>query len=148
MKRVARSESSIAKAVVTAAKKRWGVESIKLSTSGHYGTGGWPDRLFLIPGGRPLFIEFKSASGWTLTELQAHRIHLLRTAGYDAEVHYSVADAIYAIKCKIRDPEDDEEKTVESHVESAERMAPAQLPEAGGEVARGQRSRKKAPRTR
>jgi hypothetical protein len=45
----------------------------------------WPDQLFLIPGGRPLFIEFKKP-GEVPTEKQAHRIKQLRDLGYDVEV--------------------------------------------------------------
>lgn len=42
----------------------------------------FPDDLFLIPGGRPLMIEFK-APGEHPTELQAHRIKELLELGYD-----------------------------------------------------------------
>ena len=43
---------------------------------------GWPDVLFLVRGGRPLFIEFKAPSKKP-TELQQSKIDLLRTLGYD-----------------------------------------------------------------
>ena len=43
---------------------------------------GWPDVLFLIPGGRPLFIEFK-APGETPTKKQEKKIATLRELNYD-----------------------------------------------------------------
>jgi hypothetical protein len=42
----------------------------------------FPDDMFLIPGGRPLFWEFK-APGKEPTPLQAHRIQRLAELGYD-----------------------------------------------------------------
>ena len=42
--------------VVEWALSELGVRSIKLNLGGNT---GWPDRLFFIPGGRPLLIEFK-----------------------------------------------------------------------------------------
>jgi hypothetical protein len=44
---------------------------------------GWPDDLFLIPGGRPLFIEFKRP-GARPTPLQLFRLETLNALGYDA----------------------------------------------------------------
>ena len=51
----------------------------------HMGAGirtGWPDVLFLIPGGKSLFIEFK-APGKKATKLQKKRIRELERLGYD-----------------------------------------------------------------
>lgn len=50
---------------------------------GRGATTGWPDVLFLIPGGRPLFIEFK-APGNEPTKKQARKIEILRELGYAA----------------------------------------------------------------
>jgi hypothetical protein len=62
-----------------------GVLNIKM---GHKTTAGWPDRLFFIPGGCPLLIEFKKPGGIADTEpLQDHTHGLLRTLGYRVEVH-------------------------------------------------------------
>lgn len=44
-------------------------------------TTGWPDVLFLIPGGRPLFIEFKAPEE-VPTKKQYKKINDLREAGY------------------------------------------------------------------
>ena len=59
--------------------KRIGVTTIKFTPTGHV---GWPDRLVLIPGGSPLFIEFKRP-GEVLRERQqlVHR-HLVEL-GYN-----------------------------------------------------------------
>src|SRR5665213_2971150 len=46
---------------------------------------GWPDVLFLPPGGLPLFIEFK-APGKLPTPLQVYRIKVLNELGYAAIV--------------------------------------------------------------
>lgn len=57
---------------------------------------GWPDFLFLIPGGNPLFIEFK-ASGKRPTAMQARRIAQLRNLGYEVTVCDNPEDARAAI---------------------------------------------------
>lgn len=50
------AEIDIENHVVGRALNELGVRSIKLNLRGNT---GWPDRLFFIPGGRPLLIEFK-----------------------------------------------------------------------------------------
>jgi hypothetical protein len=60
----------------------YGVEAMKLSIDGQ---NGWPDRMFLIPGGRPLFIEFKKP-GEEPEPLQKKRHRYLRKQGYHVEV--------------------------------------------------------------
>lgn len=57
---------------------------------------GWPDVLFLIPGGKPLFIEFKSRSK-SPTPLQERRLRELWDAGYDCLWCDSLQDAIRTI---------------------------------------------------
>ena len=59
-------------------------------------TAGWPDDLFLIPGGRPLFIEFKRP-GKEPTPLQYHRLGELRDLGYTAIWTDSADEACSAI---------------------------------------------------
>lgn len=58
---------------------------------------GWPDVLFLIPGGRPLFIEFKS-KGKKPTCLQAKRLRELVQAGYHAVWADNLPDAVDVIE--------------------------------------------------
>ena len=50
---------------------------------------GWPDRLFLLPQGRALWIEFKR-KGEVPTPLQLHRHRLLKLLGHDVQVHDDV----------------------------------------------------------
>jgi hypothetical protein len=60
-----------------------GIENIKL---GSRYNGGWPDRIFFIPGGRPLCIEFKRP-GEEPDERQKEIHRRLRALGYAVEVH-------------------------------------------------------------
>ncbi len=76
-------EGKIQDAVIKHAN-RLGVRTIRM----YFGPGiqtGWPDVLFLLPGGRPLFIEFK-VPGKTPTPKQERKIGLLEEAGYFVEV--------------------------------------------------------------
>jgi hypothetical protein len=61
---------------------------------------GWPDSLFLIPGGRPMFIEFKWP-GEDLEPKQVYQIFILLNMGYDVEVHDNVEEACAAIADRI-----------------------------------------------
>ena len=86
------SEKHIEREVVSRAKLR-GITSIKLNTeSGR----GWPDRMFLIPGGRPLFIEFKRPGG-RVSPRQTMIHDRLQKLGYDVEVHDDVDEAFRSI---------------------------------------------------
>lgn len=61
---------------------------------------GRPDDLFLIPHGRPLFIEFK----WGELQpepKQAYWHGILRNLGYDVQVHNNVEDALAAIAVEV-----------------------------------------------
>lgn len=75
-------ESKVRDPVVKHAKGL-GIRHIRM----HFGYGvatGLPDDLFLITGGRPLFMEFKSP-GKEPTVKQHLKINQLVEAGYDAE---------------------------------------------------------------
>lgn len=67
-----------------------------------WGVDGWPDRIFLIPGGRPFFIEFK-APGEEPTERQLYRLLCLNTWGYPAVVCDNVEDAFKAVSDKVKE---------------------------------------------
>lgn len=54
---------------------------------------GWPDHIFLIPGGAPVFMEFKQP-GEGPAEIQKVRLEYLRENGYAA---YCVDDGEEAI---------------------------------------------------
>lgn len=58
---------------------------------------GIPDRVFLIPGGRPLFIEFKRA-GEDPRPKQDWWHDILRQLGYQVEVHDNADEALKSIE--------------------------------------------------
>jgi hypothetical protein len=68
-----------------------GVDNTKLQKA-----TGYPDRIFWIPGGKPLLIEFKRP-GEPPSEIQDYVIDLLRKLGYQVEVCDNVNDAIKLI---------------------------------------------------
>ncbi len=98
MRRTIRSvkESSIERPVVADAKDKLGVLSIKLAAG-----QGMPDRLFLIPGGRGLLIEFK-APGADPRPLQDAMHVILRGLDYDTEVHDNYDEAMAAIRRRLK----------------------------------------------
>ena len=61
-----------------------------------WGDGGWPDRIVLVPGGKPLFIEFK-VPGAAPKPRQGFRKQCLEIWGYDVEVHDSTAEAVRSV---------------------------------------------------
>jgi hypothetical protein len=75
-------EVSLERRVVDAAALDFGLRSLKLNL--RY-DAGWPDRLWLLPGGRPLFSEFKRP-GDDPKPLQAERLRFLRELGYNTAV--------------------------------------------------------------
>jgi hypothetical protein len=72
-------ESSLKRRVMAAAVKEFGLHSIRLDHD------GWNDQLILIPGGRPLFAEFK-VKGEEPRVLQVRRHDTLGALGYDVVV--------------------------------------------------------------
>ena len=64
---------------------------------------GWPDRMFLVPGGKPVMIEFKRPSttgkydGGTLKGIQKQRIKYLSENGYNVIVCTNANEAINTI---------------------------------------------------
>jgi uncharacterized protein YyaL (SSP411 family) len=86
-------ESKIELRAVQKVHKDLGVLGIKLTTKS--GTG-WPDRMFLVPGGRPFFIEFKQP-GEEPRPKQDFVHALLRRLGYDVEAHDTVEGAVAAV---------------------------------------------------
>jgi hypothetical protein len=70
-----------------------GITNVKLKVPGQTGN---PDRLFWLPHGKPLLIEFKlPGEKPELKQLHVHR-HL-QELGYDVQVHDNAADAFQAI---------------------------------------------------
>jgi hypothetical protein len=80
---------------VRARAVKMGVPAIRM----HFGPGiktGWPDEQFLIPGGRPLFLEAKDR-GNEPTEKQYKRMQELWELGYDVGWYDDENAAIAAI---------------------------------------------------
>jgi uncharacterized protein YyaL (SSP411 family) len=73
--------------------KKLGIRNIKINTKTET---GWPDRMFLIPGGKPLFIEFK-LPGKELKPKQEYIHGILHNLGYSVETHDSVDGAVSAV---------------------------------------------------
>lgn len=63
---------------VVVAAAQMGITSLKFTP---HGQRGWPDRIFLLPGGRCVFIEFKQ-KGEKLRALQEYRVSQLRQLGF------------------------------------------------------------------
>lgn len=93
-----KKESAIQTKVRNRALKELGVIGKKLNIDGDT---GWPDFIFFIPGGRPLFIEFKRP-GQEPSPKQIY-IHdeVLKKLNYDVEVHDDENEAIKAIRHKV-----------------------------------------------
>lgn len=105
-----------------------GVTALKLNLTGN---AGWPDRLFLIPGGRPFFIEFKQPL--EEPEPRQRLIHAhLTYLGYDCETHSNAEEAITAIRLRL----DAAAKAGWRHSarKAAAALAAAHLPKAGRKV--------------
>lgn len=89
-------EARIEHRTATLAMQRFGIPSTK------WGQDGWPDRVFWIPGGSPLLIEFKSGAPESGVDArQAQRIEHLTLWGYDVEVHNNAEQAIEAIRVRV-----------------------------------------------
>lgn len=115
-----RIEEQIESWVATQAWERYGVPSIKLNIRGNT---GWPDRLFILPGGRALWIEFK-APGEEPDPKQELQHKVLRHRHHDIQVHDNREEALAAVKAA---------------------LDAARLHEAGGPVRAGARRRRAAP---
>lgn len=86
-------ESKIEQKAVDLAWQHLGVIGSKLVTPGDT---GYPDRIFWIPGGRPLLIEFKRPGGEVRSKQTYIHIQLIRL-GYQVEVHDNAIRAFQAI---------------------------------------------------
>lgn len=77
--------------------KKLGIVAKKMNGQG---SRSWPDRMIMIPGGRPFFIEFKRL-GKVLTPLQEECHKMLRSLNYDVETHDTVQGAWSAITARL-----------------------------------------------
>jgi len=71
-------ESKIERKACSLILERYGIQSAKFTSPG---MNGFPDRIYFVPGGKPVFIEFKEP-GELPRPLQAFRIQWLRSIGY------------------------------------------------------------------
>lgn len=70
-----------------------GIQGSKLKILGE---DGYPDRIFWIPGGKPLLIEFKQPG--EIPEPKQQHVHdFLISLGYNVQVHTSDVDAFQAV---------------------------------------------------
>lgn len=85
-------ESAVEREAVQAAIRELGLEVVKMKVR------TWPDRMFLIPGGRPLFIELKNPHDGKLSAGQKLRVYRLMRDGYDVEIHDNVAEVLDSLR--------------------------------------------------
>lgn len=84
--------------VADRALRTYGVFSLHLHSAENT---GYPDRLYFVPGGRPLFIEHKRGDAQP-TERQLLIHARLRHAGYEVQVHNSRAAALAAVAAAVK----------------------------------------------
>jgi hypothetical protein len=89
-----RTESAIEKTACRQIYAYFGVESLKLNVRSNT---GYPDRIFFLPGGRPVFIEFKRPGG-ILSAKQRYQKKKLEGMGYPVFVAYSESQALHFVK--------------------------------------------------
>lgn len=85
-------ETLIENEAVKEVYEQLGIQGSKLSIKGE---DGYPDRIFWLPGGKPLLVEYKQP-GESPRPSQQKIIDQLRLINYNVEVHYSAADTIEA----------------------------------------------------
>jgi hypothetical protein len=90
-------EKNVDHAICHYARESCGALPIKLSMQGRLGTAGYPDRMFLLPGGRVFFIEMKRPGG-KCTPLQIARQQELQRLGFRVYVCDDAHDG--AMICK------------------------------------------------
>ncbi len=61
---------------------------------------GWPDFVYLLPGGKSLWIEYK-APGKKPTPTQQHKINVLKKLGHDVIVCDDPDEAVKALSARI-----------------------------------------------
>ena len=86
-------ESKIERAACRLIWTHLGIKGSKLVTPGDT---GYPDRIFWVPGGKPVMIEFKRP-GELPTPKQLYIHNQLRALGYTVEVHSNEIRAFQAI---------------------------------------------------
>jgi hypothetical protein len=77
-----------------------GIKGGKLTIIGDV---GYPDRIFWLPGGKPLLIEFKQP-GHVPNPTQQEVHTTLRSLGYNVQVHTNAIDAFEAVINAVETP--------------------------------------------
>jgi hypothetical protein len=86
-------ETKIENKAVELVYKYLGIKGTKLTTPG---ATGYPDRIFWVPGGKPLLIEFKAPG--EKSRPKQRQIHKeLKSLGYRVEVHDNEVTAFQAV---------------------------------------------------
>lgn len=137
-------ESKIESDTCARALAELSVRSLKLNVQGDT---GWPDRMYLIPGGRPLFIEFKATGG--VRSARQRLIHAMLTYnGYKVETHDTKAEAFAAIKAAV-DAATEAGWASQDPARYAAALGAARISKEGGEIPTrpGRRSVVPRPRT-
>lgn len=123
------NELDIEEAACAEVSKRFGIVSLKLNVQSNT---GWPDRMFLIPGGRPFYIEFKQPG--EEPDPRQRLIHAqLKYLQYEVETHDTVQGAVHAVEKRLAAAV----KAGWAHSEGAAqtaKMEAARVPEKGNEV--------------
>lgn len=122
------SEATIERRAVRDVWTYHGVKSVKFAPPGIV---GYPDRMFWVPGGRPLFVEFKRP-GEALEPVQVIRHEELKRDGYDVVTCWTSRQAVDAVERALS-------AAIRSrggvHRRPADPVEAARVPEARGEVA-------------
>lgn len=92
-------ENPIEDRVVRDASRLLGLRSLKLELRHD---AGWPDRLWLLSGGRTYWTEFKSPERPVLRKLQEHRHAFLRDLGHDVAWFDDAGAAMAALRERMR----------------------------------------------
>lgn len=100
MRKRIREEKKIEGKVRDKALALYGVPSVKLEPPGGSETG-WPDVLFLIPGGKPFLLEFKEV-GYEPEPKQVHIHDMLEGLGYDVAWTDNAEAALEAIEARVQ----------------------------------------------
>jgi hypothetical protein len=94
---ILRNEAQIEQIACSRILNKFGITSVKLTPTQ---STGYPDRIFWLPGGKPLMIEFKRP-GEKLRAKQEHVIGQLRTLGYDVKICVSPKQAVDTVEVEL-----------------------------------------------
>jgi hypothetical protein len=91
--RIVDNEIDLERRVCRRVLEEYGVSNIKINTMSNT---GYPDRLFFIPGGKPLLVEFKAVDEEPSPKQSFIHAQLIKL-GYDVQVHDDEVEAVEAV---------------------------------------------------